>query len=496
MFVGRPISAIAGLLLLIILSRHLSKDEYGIYFAIWALAEIVIFASNFGLINAVYRYISSRETCGKDIIIDGPVWFFVGLRFMFLFPISLAVIFSKDLVSLFLPSAGMNSELYCCIATIIFSEGMARFVESIFDSALSQGRSQLTLIGRTCLRLIGVCVAIAVWQVDIKAVIYIETIATLSGALISLMMLTVVMIRGNKLSAKHDYVSDVAPSLMRMIKYAGPAYLTQLLYLVYGPDTLKLVLGSLVGPATLATFGFAYSLAAVIKRYLPANMLLGVFRPAFVAASKKDSSDKLLSGLFGICIKINFLFIMPCFIVSAFAGDKLLSILSKGKYADAGLILTIILIGLLAVSVHLVLSLYCLAIERSMPTFYASVVSMVCLPISIYMANHYGALGIACVVLFSEVLWCSCCIIVLKQKDLWLSLDYRRMLNVGVATILALCFGHSLSCFGVHLIVQAAISPIFFCFSCYMFNVFDETERSWFVSFFPVLNNFPWRRDA
>ena len=93
MFIGRPISAVAGLLLLVLLSRLLSKDEYGIYFAVWAMAEIIILASNLGLMSAVYRYVSSNEVAQGGIIIEGPVWQFVGMRLLFLALGALAVVY-------------------------------------------------------------------------------------------------------------------------------------------------------------------------------------------------------------------------------------------------------------------------------------------------------------------------------------------------------------------------------------------------------------------
>ena len=66
MLVGRPLSAVAGFFVLILMSRWLPEKEYGSYFAFYALFEILILCSNFGLMHAVYRYTHMTEwTSGR-----------------------------------------------------------------------------------------------------------------------------------------------------------------------------------------------------------------------------------------------------------------------------------------------------------------------------------------------------------------------------------------------------------------------------------------------
>ncbi|WP_182076471.1 oligosaccharide flippase family protein [Deefgea sp. CFH1-16] len=80
LLVGRPISALAGMLVLVLLSRLLPSEQYAVYFTIWAVVEILIIVSNFGLMLAVYRYVSASIVDGGKIIIHGPVFQLILLR--------------------------------------------------------------------------------------------------------------------------------------------------------------------------------------------------------------------------------------------------------------------------------------------------------------------------------------------------------------------------------------------------------------------------------
>lgn len=487
MFIGRPISAVAGLLLLVLLSRLLSKDEYGIYFAVWAMAEIIILASNLGLMSAVYRYVSSNEVAQGGIIIEGPVWQFVGMRLLFLALGALAVVYCGQLLSLLISPYQVSEVISLCIVIIVVSEGLARFGESVFDAILCQGRSQLTLIGRTCFRLVGVLVCFSVGKISIDTVIYIEAAATSLAAMVSVLMLLQLSLKSRKLAVAHAVQHDEKPSALRMFKFAAPAYLSQILSLVYGPDMLKLVLGGAVGPALLANFGFAYSLAAVVQRYMPANLLAGVFRPAFVAASKKSEANHLLGCLVSVCIKINMLFVIPFILCSIFSSNEILGLLSHGKYADAGLVLSIILLGLAAIAIHLVISLYCLAIEKSLPIFFASLASAICLPLAISIAKQAGAVGIAIVFALSEVVWCLIAVSLLIKWRAWISMEYRHLLKLVSCAVLVWCGGLLLQWLAMPWFIITALMPVLFIATCWLANIFDATERDWFCSLFPFL---------
>lgn len=485
MLIMRPISAIAGLLILIMLSRVLSSTDYGNFFAFWAIVEILILASNLGLIHAVYRYVSATEQTDGVILTTGPIWHLVWWRFCTLAFTGFVFMLIPDSIASLSKVSIFSGQILLCLIAIVFFEGIARFFESIFDSMLCQGRSQISLVSRTFFRLIGYLIFLSLGSMDLQHVLYADVIATALGALIAVLMLWDVS-RKSRLSGRQTQKENI--SFSRMTRFAMPAFAAQVLTLVYGPDALKLILSNTSGTTELALFGFAYSLAAVVQRYIPANLLAGVFRPIFVAGSKKQNADTVLSELLSISIKLNWLVILPIFCFLFFGGTSLLEMLSGGNYSDAGNVIAIIMLGLLAISTHLTFSMYCLARETSLPVLYATVASTLGLPLGIILAENYGATGVAVAFGISELIWSTTCFAVLRYNaSNALTLDWLGLIKLLLGTLFVVVFCSLIKSLGVNWWFFLAIfAPLMFIIVTYFSKVFSEQEKVWLMSVLPI----------
>lgn len=487
MVIGRPLSAICGLLVLIFLSRYLTKNDYGLYFTVWAVTELVILASNLGLFNAAYRYISSKELTNGGLLVEGPVWHFTILRFIFL---SMAAVVVAKL-SIYIPDELINrsaiNKYGIYLSAIIIAEGMARYIETLFDSMLCQGMSQFTLIGRTCLRLLLLLWAIFISKkVDIDTVLTIEVVVTATGAVTSLVLLLYIYVRSYILYKKDTTIeAQPFPAVSRMMKFVLPAYLAQMIALAYSPDMLKLILGGAAGNEALAIFGFAFSLAAVIQRYMPANLLGGIFRPSFVAASKSDDGGKTLGVILSLSMKANVIFVLPAVAFCYFGADALLSVVSDGNYTNIGSVLTVLLLWALALSLHMTMAMYCIALEYTYPTFIAAVTSTVALPIGIITAKH-GAISMAGVILLSEILWFVTCYCVINYRNT-IKINYISFFKIFLAVGLAIAITSILSFFDIYWLVLSVCATLFSIAFIYKINIFDKTERDWLSEKFPIL---------
>lgn len=484
MAIGKPISALSGLLVLIFLSRYLNPAEYGAYFTLWAMAEIIILSSNLGLLNACYRYVSAEVTSEGRVIAQGPIVWFILVRLTSIIVFSSIIIGNDALLGIFTDNGSLYQNNKIIILFIVVFEGVARFIEIIFDSMLCQTRSQITLIARTLLRLAGILFVSYTSQLTIKSVFMVEAVATGFGALLSIFLIVKIAISSTNITSFDESKLTVS----RVVKFALPSYLAQLLGLLYGPDILKLILNQSAGPEVLALFGFSFSIAAIVQRYMPANLLAGIFRPAFVAASKKESSIEMLSMLMSICIKINFIFIIPIILVCYSSADFILSIMSAGNYDNAGMVLTVILGGLLIVSIHLVLSMYCLALEKAVPSFIAALAGSLCLPVAIYFSKNYGATGIAFVFGLSELLWVVTCLSIVGKN-----ISSRDFHWVGLLKLILFLISNMVM---ANIALNNSVNPVFilivnlsfFLLSMFVINFFSRKEVDFLVSVFPILN--------
>ncbi len=484
MLIARPLSAVGGLLVLVLLSRKLSAPEYGIYFALWASAEILILASNFGLLYSVYRYVSADEAIDGKIHPRGPVWGLVGWRTVSLLLVAGSLTLFPTLLHSLSGRSAQTIGLIPLLAIIVFCEGMARFIEAIFDSMLCQSRSQSTLITRTWLRVLGIGFFVLQGGITIRQVVQVEVVATFIGASIALALLLGIYRRASNYAddEKAEYVT-----IRRMMKFALPAFASDLLALVYGPDALKLALAGVSGSSMLAVFGFAYALTAVIQRYMPAILLTGIFRPIFVATAKKPDGTALLSDLVGTIIKINWLMVLPIIAFMYFAGSPVLSILSHGNYAHAGPVVVILIGGLLPLATNLTLSMYCMAREISWPVLIATGVSTIGLPMGTFLAKLYGASGMAVAFGGTELVWSGTCLVVLHffTKEA-LRPDWAGFVKMLGAGLVAIVFCTPLVLLHTSWFVLAPLSALLFLLGVFIVSPFSSREKGWLLSVLPV----------
>lgn len=484
MLIARPLSALAGLSILVLLSRSLPSTAYGIYFAVWAMAEIIILASNFGLLNAAYRYVHADERQSGLIVPYGPVWRLILLRVLSLV-VGIGILFIASFpLDKFIELKTVSINVSAILALIVIGEGMARFVEVNMDSMLCQGRSQASLVSRTLLRFLGIAYLAVVKDLSIESVMIVEVIAIWIGLLISLMLLGDIYRRANQDKAVFEQHEQV--STRRMIQYAFPAFVAQVLTLVYGADALKLVLSNVSGAEALAVFGFAYSLSAVIQRYIPANLLAGIFRPVFVAASKRPDADTVLPDLLSLSIKINWLIILPIVCAGWFGANTFLSIVSGGNYANAGLPFVLLAVTLMPISVHLILNMYSLAKEVSWPMIFATLLSTSSLLLGFYLGTEYGVLGISVTFLIGEIIWSiSCYFLLRKYTSGNLSFHWIGLLKLILAAVFAIMLCQLISMIQDNWIFLSISAGVAYLFFAWILSPLTKQETTWLNNLMP-----------
>lgn len=484
MLILRPLSAMGGLVALIALSRTLTSTDYGAYFTFWAVVEILILLSNLGLLHTAYRYISATEWANGQITINGPARQLLIWRVGSLIAFTALLFTFPDVFRAFIAMDGGTRALIPAIAVVTLCEGLARYLEVIFDSMLFQKSSQITQLSRTLMRLTGFVFLLTNSSLNLHAVMVIEIIAASLGMCLALFIF--LRLQRQSITPLEPQETEALNS-GRVLKFALPAYVTQALGTSYGPDSLKLALGTVAGVASVAVFGFAYSLAAVIQRYMPANIFAGIMRPVFVAASQKPNPEKVLSELLSVSIKLNWVFILPIFCFFFFGANELLSHMSAGNYPDAGVVATLIIFGFLAIAIHLNLSMYCLARETSWPPLFATAASTLGLPIGFFLGREYGAVGIAIAFGLSEIIWSVTCLILLRLAPASLRVDWTGLLKMlSIAGIAVLGCMPVVSNWPSLWLLPSLFTPCLFLMALYPARVFSHQERAWLLSVLPI----------
>ncbi|HEY6527196.1 MAG TPA: oligosaccharide flippase family protein [Cellvibrionaceae bacterium] len=491
MLIGRPISALGGLLVLVLLSRLLTKEEYGAYFALWALVEITILLSDPGVLHLIYRFVSASSNIQGQIMPKGPA-----RQLLFTRCIALAIgagillIIPAHWLDLFKLTS--SPDLLKAAAIILLFEGAARTIEAIFDTMLCQGASQISTVARTLIRLLGVYFCfLQTNTLTFEMLIWVDICATALGFLLASILLMRIYI--NRKTYEGHYVDPAPVPPRTLFYYAGPAYLSQILGILFSIDMLKLTLSGGNSIYELAVFGFVFSLTLVIQRYLPANLFAGIFRPLFVSAAMKEHSERTLVELLIACIKINWILIIPLAGFGFILGDLLLSKISGGNYQHAGAVLTASIVGLMGFSAHLILANLCLAKKTPWPLLGANLFATSGLLIGIYLGAKYGALGAAFAFGVNEALWCVACFYLIFRRSAFLPYaDLTGLVRLLIIGLVTLAIAWLLKTFlSINPLIVASLLTVPFLIALCRWGIFSVREGEWLMAVLPLGHKLP-----
>lgn len=481
----KPLSAVFGLFVLVILSRALSPSEYGGYFSALAIVEITILISNCGLLHAAYRYVSATEGANGKLTPHGPLEIFLIARLATLFVTICVGAFIVTLLPSHIITRIVSSSILWYVAIIIAGEGISRYVEVLFDSMLSQFRSQLTLLLRSMIRVIGNGVLVLYGAATLELVLIVECVAVSIASVVAVAMLRAVIVGATSAGSARDWKID-RPFIKKAWRFALPGYEAQIVGVCYGPDVLKLVLGWMSGAAEVALFGFCFSIASVVQRYMPANLLAGVLRPAFVAASKRCDRVAVLNALFGVSIKINWVFIFTVLVLVAPASSPVTMEISAGNYKQAGEILLVLICSLIFVSSHVIQSSVSVAVENSKYSLIATAVVAATLPLAFLFASVWGALGLSWYCLASEFIWVAVFRYSITGGGWAMDFDPIGSANLIITGVVALGLGWLLASAGGHWVVASIVSSVIFVVVTFRYGVFNDKDRLWLKMVLPA----------
>jgi O-antigen/teichoic acid export membrane protein len=191
-----------------------------------------------------------------------------------------------------------------------------------------------------------------------------------------------------------------------MVRFSAYNYFALLGYQLYGFDTLKLLVTKIVGVAETAAYGLAQSLADIMRRYLPAQLLLGMIRPLIIASySESRSMDRPLF-LANLILKLNIFLVAPALAVFISVGEPLLALIGKGRYPQAyGYVLAFLLLVVIQ-TLHLMLAVLATTIERSDLVMRATWLAMAGTVVAILVIPYAGAWGALAAAYVSEFGYC------------------------------------------------------------------------------------------
>lgn len=440
---GKGASAIIGFALLLLLVRVLTPAEYGIYIALLALLEITQLASNLGLFASAWRYVPELHSKNQGHALYRLLTQLCAIRLITLLMATAAIYLCSQWIINLIGLSGQELALTLYLVVII-SEGYSRYLDILFDSLLLQAYSQISILFRNSLRLIGLVYFMYISQSDLSLILWvkIEIVASSMGAIFSSTQLFMHASKNKLTATDSNYQHSI---FHKYFSFAGPSYLSQIVFLIYGPDTAKLIITKILGAASVGAFGFAAAFIAMLQRYMPVFLLIGMVRPLFVAAQLQADKEARLNQLSNMILKLNLFILGPMLAYFLVSGNTLTTLLSGGKFPDAGGLMIAFILLLIIQTWNAILSLLAIAAENGFSVLNGTILGLLGLGLGLYLLPTYGIYGLSTGLITSELLRCIYMDKALSTRGVKVNWDWKGIAKILLSSILPVVVVGSLS---------------------------------------------------
>lgn len=342
---GKGVSAAAGMIAMLLVIRALSVTSFAAYSVLVALVEILTAVSGLGLAHALLRYVPELYAKHFQVSLRRFVYGAIGLRTGVLL---LAAIYAYLFADQLAPHIGLGQviNVFQVFLLVVLLRSSAQFLSQILESTLHQGNAQAAFSINQVTRLVGMFVLLSRGDVQLVHVIWVEVIGEAIGL--------VVMLYGVMQVVKIDSTSDrsddggwLRTQMKQIAKFALAGYLQHIAITPYGGNTNRLVGGSMLSAGAMASYGFAQSLYEYLKRYMPAQLLVGLIRPVVVARYCERRDFSVAANMCERVLQINILLIVWALAILTVGGGDALAIVSSGKYGTGSVIILASLIFVL-----------------------------------------------------------------------------------------------------------------------------------------------------
>jgi len=385
---GKALNAVVSMATIVLLARWIAPADYGVYIAFMALQVSMLAASTLGIETTTERFLPELRTRHADHELLGFVLAALLSRIGTLLLMAVACWLAAGPIT---AAVGVPAQAaaFRVWALVVLLSGALAMAVALQEAMLHQRQAQRCMTVYTLGRLLLLLAAHQFGQLDLAVLVWIELAANGLAALIAL---TQVLRRFGGGTWRAGW-AILQQHRARMQRFALFNYSAQVIFQFFNAEVMKLLVTRLLGVLQAARYGFVYSLADTVQRYLPAVLLLRMIKPVFVSRYTQTGDFVQLNRMARIILKLNLLLLAPAIAVAAAYGDDVLGLVSSGKYGDAHWLLVGVLCLLIPVSHQQVLSLLASTLERNAMQLYAGLASTIAFPCALLLLPRLGPYG-------------------------------------------------------------------------------------------------------
>jgi O-antigen/teichoic acid export membrane protein len=475
--VGKSISALLTLIILFWLVRLLSVEEYGAYVTFVAGMELTLVLTGFGLPWVAARYLPESRLHASGNMLTHLVWQIIGR-------LSLSLLGGALLLAVIMPwlltllGLSQHTDVARVYLVVLLMDGLGRNTRDfILGPLLQQGVAQRSLAMRNFALLLLLSMAAAQGPVHLADVVLAEVAAAALGALLALRGLLRYLQAHRHLRGNDGWRP---PDWAEMWRIARHMYASHLVSLIYSANVLIFLIQRYLGVEATALFGFLYRLYIQTITYLPATLLFSVIRPKLIASYVGMGGMGELTRNANLAGKLSLFVLMPVLVFVGLAGNELLSLLSGGKFPQAGNYLAVLLIALIPFSQRQILETVAVASNMSQLCFLGGLLGTLALPLAYWLLKSgQGLWGPVAAVMIGELIFNTTLIAALARATTYRP-DAIGLIKLMAAALAAFEVTRQTGLAShdwLDLFIMAALACGFFLLISYFIKPFQIEER-------------------
>jgi O-antigen/teichoic acid export membrane protein len=386
-----PVLTASGVLLSILVRRTFGLES-GLYDAVLAIANSILFYSSLGLAGSLPKFLPELQVLAGRRAASRFVWRLASIRLGVLIVIIVALNAFADPLLLRL-NLGPEGTIYLrWLTALLIGRAILDFVYRALDSFLQQLRVNLLslLNGILDLGMAGAAVIMGLRLVGVVGALAVSALAT------AVVAIFVVQTQLRDAAEGPGDRTDYTPSADRVWKLSGVTYLRDLsLYFATPAFASPVLLTVLGGPEPVALFATSYFIAASTVT-LVVSGFRGVYRPAFARVMAAGERAQLQRA-FDLMNKVQVLAVVPAGAGLAVMVADYLPLLYGQPFSAAVPVARLLVVLLFAETAMAVGLLVLWVDEQFRPVLMAQAVMIAGAPLFIWTAGEFGLLPSALV---------------------------------------------------------------------------------------------------
>ena len=425
---GRTAQAIAFFILTLWLVRLLDPADYGAYMVLWGMVEMMVPLSSLGMLEAVRRFLPELATRGAPGVLIKFVHWMTLIRFVIIVSwAALIAVFWLDIAAWIGLSVVQQEATFIAVGLTITITGF-RYASEMLECLLEQRWSQFTRALMSLGRLFGVAIIVAFDNLTLQRLLEID----LAVSLICFLLAEYFLAR--KLNSLPG-IGNLRLSIRDIVTFAWHMTGVNLFRAAASFGALRIIVARTLGLETAGMYAFLQQLLMFVGRYLPANLLANIIRPMLVSRYVDGEIGVVKQGM-ALLWKSNILIIAITIAAISVAGNPIITLMSGGRFADADIIVLIMLLSLGATSQGQLVSMVMQIFSYTNRLRYFSVLCLLT-PVAVFFGSNWGLLGVAVGIVISEWLQNNLVLFWLNRQAGRIELDWLGALR-GLGLILLL----------------------------------------------------------